>query len=60
MKQIKVIGAVGNNPRKDRDGFRVLHKGGQSYALQSHISVEPPLVVRKYERNTENRTYKPE
>ena len=29
MKQIKVIGAVGNNPRKDRDGFRVLHRGAK-------------------------------
>lgn len=25
---IKIIGAIGNNPRKDRDGFRVLHRGG--------------------------------
>ena len=32
MKEIKVVGAIGNTERQNRDNFRVLHGGG--YMLQ--------------------------
>ena len=55
-KKIIIKGAIGNNPRKDRDGFRVLGGwGGICVGLQAHIHTEPPLVV-KNERNNSKRT----
>lgn len=49
-KQVVVVGGIGKNDRKNRDGFRVLSGKGIMYALQSHISQEPPLVLRKWTR----------
>ena len=58
MREIIVLGAIGKNPRKNRDGFRVLAKGGTCVGLQAHISIEPPLIMRKYERNNQTRECK--
>lgn len=50
MKKVIVLGGVGNSDRQNRDACRVLGGGGVTYTLKSHISVEPPKVLRKYER----------
>lgn len=46
-KKIIVLGGIGANDRKNRDGFRVLDRGGQCVGLQAHIHTEPPLVVKR-------------
>ena len=54
QKRIIIKGAIGSNPRKDRDGFRVLGGGGMSVGLQAHISIEPPLVIKSYGKENTN------
>lgn len=33
MEKIIILGAIGKNPRKNRDGFRVLSGGGYKYRI---------------------------
>ena len=54
MKRIVILGAVGKNPRKNRDGFRVFHRWGGCVTIQSHTHTEPPLFVRRYEEENDN------
>lgn len=51
MKQIKVVGAIGNTARQNRDDMRVLARGGSVYNLKAHIQTDKPLVVRKWKKN---------
>ena len=46
-----ILGAIGENERVNRDSKRVLEKTGCMYSLKAHIALEPPLVMRKYERD---------
>lgn len=55
-KQIIVVGSIGNTDRQNRDNMRVLSRGGQMFALKSHIDKDQPLVVRKHETNNNNRS----
>lgn len=48
-KRIIILGGIGNTERQNRDNARVLGGGGMIYTLKSHISVDKPLVVRKWE-----------
>lgn len=45
-----MLGGIGKTDRENRDAMRVLGGGGATFTLVSHISVEPPKVLRKYER----------
>lgn len=49
-KEIIILGAIGNTARQNRDNMRVLNRGGQMYALKSHIDKDHPLVVRMLEK----------
>ena len=46
MKETIILGAIGKNPRKNRDGFRVLGRGGAerntsiSHSYRATISFE--------------------
>lgn len=44
---ILVLGGAGRNEREDRDSKRVLDRRGCMFSLKAHISLEPPLVVRR-------------
>lgn len=50
-----ILGAIGKTDRENRDNKRVLGGGGATFTLKSHISVEPPKVLRKYERTDSDR-----
>lgn len=50
MKQIIIVGGIGNTDRQNRDGCRVLGGGGVTTSIKAHISGDKILVVRKYER----------
>lgn len=56
QKQIIVLGSIGNTARQNRDNMRVLDRGGQMYALKSHIDKDHPLIVRKNETDNNNRS----
>lgn len=45
-----MLGGIGKTDRENRDAMRVLGGGGATFTLISHISVEPPKVLRRYER----------
>lgn len=49
-KEIKILGAIGNTARQNRDNMRILHGGGMVYSLKAHIDKDHPLVVRRYEK----------
>lgn len=51
-KSLSVIikGAIGNTERQNRDNMRVLGRNGTIYALKSHISMDKPMVIRKWEK----------
>jgi len=49
-KEIKIVGSIGNTARQNRDNMRILNRGGQMYALKSHIDKDHPLVVKKAKR----------
>ena len=49
-KRIIILGGIGNTERQNRDDARVLGGGGMIYTLKSHISVDKPLVLRKWKR----------
>jgi hypothetical protein len=49
-KRVIVLGGIGKTDRENRDAMRVLGGGGATFTLISHISVEPPKVLRRYER----------
>jgi len=49
-KEIKILGAIGNTARQNRDNMRILHGGGTAYSLKAHIDKDHPLVVRRYEK----------
>lgn len=49
-RQIIVMGSIGSTERQNRDNMRVLNRGGQMYALKSHIDKDHPLVVRMLEK----------
>jgi hypothetical protein len=55
MKKVIVLGGIGKTDRENRDAMRVLGGGGATFTLISHISVEPPKVLRKYERTDSDR-----
>lgn len=55
MKKVIVLGGIGKTDRENRDAMRVLSGGGATFTLISHISVEPPKVLRKYERTDSDR-----
>ena len=60
MKEIIVLGAIGNTPRQNRDNMRIIGRGGAIYALKAHIEKDHPLVVKKYEKDNhfgKNREY---
>ena len=50
MKQVIVVGGIGNTDRQNRDGCRVFGGGGAVASLKAHQSGDKPLVLRKYER----------
>lgn len=50
MKRVIVLGGIGKTDRENRDAMRVLSGGGVTFTLISHISVEPPKVLKRYER----------
>lgn len=52
MKQIKVVGAIGNTERQNRDDARVLHGGGICYNLKAHIQTDKPLVLKRWTRKS--------
>lgn len=54
MKDIIVLGAIGNTPRQNRDNMRVLSGGGTIYALKAHIDKDHPLVVKKWKIGSKN------
>jgi hypothetical protein len=49
-KRIIILGGIGNTERQNRDNARVLGGGGTIYTLKSHISVDKPLVLRRWKR----------
>lgn len=49
-KEIKILGAIGNTARQNRDNMRILHGGGMVYSLKAHIDKDHPLVVKKLVR----------
>ena len=49
--EVVVLGGIGRNDRKNRDGFRVLSGKGIIYSLISHTSSEPPLVLKKWKKD---------
>lgn len=55
-KKIIVVGAIGNTERQNRDDMRVLSGGGTAYTLKSHIDKDKPLVLKRYEKNKNNRS----
>lgn len=52
-KEIKILGAIGNTARQNRDNMRVLHGGGSVYSLKAHIDKDHPLVIKKIVRRYE-------
>lgn len=50
MKRVIVLGGIGKTDRENRDAMRVLGGGGATFTLIAHISIEPPKVLRRYER----------
>ena len=55
-KKIIVLGGIGRSERENRDCCRVIFRGGQCFALKSHIDKEPPYLVRRYEKSKSNRS----
>lgn len=54
-KKIIVLGGLGVSERRDRDPDRILHRGGCIYTLPAHIDKDRPLVVKRYERDKQDR-----
>lgn len=50
-KKIKVLGGLGVSPRRDRCVDRVVSGGGIIFCLPSHISVDKPMVVKRWKGN---------
>ena len=51
MKEIIIVGGVGNTARRNRDDGRVLSGGGVMYTLKSHIDKDHPLILKKHDTN---------
>ena len=49
-QSVNILGAIGNTERQNRDNMRVLGRNGTIYALKSHISMDKPMVIRKWEK----------
>lgn len=47
QSEIVILGGIGYNDRQNRDSKRVLDGKGTVFCLKSHISLEPPLVIRR-------------
>jgi hypothetical protein len=49
-KTIIIVGGIGKNERQNRDRYRVMDRRGQSVTICSHDAQEPPLAVKKYDK----------
>ena len=49
-QSVNILGAIGNTARQNRDNMRVLGRNGTIYALKSHISMDKPMVIRKWKK----------
>ncbi len=49
-KKILIAGAVGNTERQNRDNARVVLGAGIVFGLKAHISLEPPMVIKKWKK----------
>ena len=47
LKQLDILGAIGDNERVNRDSKRVINSKYAIYSLKAHIALEPPLIVKK-------------
>lgn len=54
MKEIIVLGAIGNTARQDRDNFRVFSRGGVIGAIRSRDYKGSQLVVKRWKRRSPN------
>lgn len=50
-KRIKVLGGLGTSERRDRCVDRIVHRGGCEFALPAHISVDKPMVVKRWKKD---------
>lgn len=52
-KKIIVLGAIGETARNNRDTMRVISRGGIAFTLRAHISMDKPMVVRRWIKDKE-------
>ena len=50
-QSVNILGAIGNTARQNRDNMRVLGRNGTIFALKSHISIDKPMVIRKWKND---------